>query len=371
MIAPVMRMWRFSAVVAAAAIAGCATTDPAPAPTATDSVITPDCRVARVTGDVAALRRSSGEIVIVVSGLELLRSTDDGASWRREALSAACSWPDIAEVGGRLVVSCSEPKPPSRLLVLLESPSGDWGRPIVVDTTDELLIDTHLQTVGRDEVLLFATHIDRPEDLDDAVYTLRSYRSVDACTSWTGCGTVTTGARGRHLEDTRTVRLDDGTLLLAYEREKAEGARSSVRQMRSADDGRSWDRPTTLWRGGDVEPGGYILFPDGELWFIASSDRTAGGGSYDRATILARRSVDGGRGWSSPETLVDREDQISFGGVVLPGDAVLLPSLRHYTRGKDRRLAIYRVDRDGASPARCAGPTENPPEIQPSQPKSR
>jgi hypothetical protein len=109
-----------------------------------------------------------------------------------------------------------------------------------------------------------------------------------------------------------------------------------------------------IWRGADVEPGGYVLFADGELWFVTSSDERAGGGSYDRASILMRRSVDGGRSWASPEVLVDREDQLSFGGVVLPGDEILLPSLRHYNERKRRQLSLYVVDRDLSGSVRCA-----------------
>ncbi len=111
---------------------------------------------------------------------------------------------------------------------------------------------------------------------------------------------------------------------------------------------------SVIWSGADTEPGGYLLFPDGDLWFVASSDERAGGGSYDRASILMRRSGDGGRSWTAPEILVDREDQLSFGGVVLPGGEVLLPSLRHYNEGKHRQLSLYVVDRDPTNGARCA-----------------
>jgi hypothetical protein len=98
------------------------------------------------------------------------------------------------------------------------------------------------------------------------------------------------------------------------------------------------------------------VFDDGELWFVASSDEVAGGGSYRRALILNRRSTDGGRSWSTPEILVDREDQLSYGGVVLPGGEVMLPSVRHYGDRPRRQLSLYLVDRDSAVGARCASP---------------
>ena len=54
--------------------------------------------------------------------------------------------------------------------------------------------------------------------------------------------------------------------------------------------------------------------------------------------------------------LVDREDQISFGGVELPDGRALLPSIRHYNRKAQRSLALYVVDRSGVGGAVCASP---------------
>ena len=228
----------------------------------------------------------------------------------------------------------------------------------MVDTSEDLFIDTNFQTTATGELLLFATHIDRPDDLDDAVYTIRTYRSGDGGRGWSVAETVAKGRRGVHLEDTRSVELGDGSLLLVYEDEKTEAGPSRVLQLRSTDNGGSWSKPDVVWRGSDIEPGGYVLFADGELWLVASSDASAGGGSYDRATIMARRSSDDGRSCSQPIVLVNREDQISFGGVVLPDSRILLPSLRHYNHRKQRSLSVYMVDRNGAGrTARCAHTT--------------
>ncbi len=336
------------------ALTGCASLGPVETPrTATTA---PDCRVAGATGDVAALLRESGELVLVGGGVELLHSTDLGYSWRREDLPLSCSWPDVVELDGRLLISCSEPKAPRRLLVMAEDPDGGWSAPIVADAGDGLFIDTHLQSLPGGEVILFATHVDRPDDLNDAVYTVLLYRSLDGGAAWSGGEPVVSGRRGRHVEDTRSVHLGGGSLLLAYELERAEAAPSWVLQRRSIDAGRSWSEGTVIWDGADVEPGGYVLFPDGELWFVASSDERAGGGSYDRASILMRRSFDLGRSWTAPEVLVESEDQISFGGVVVPGDEIVLPSLRHYNKRGRRQLSLYVVGRDPGRGARCASP---------------
>jgi hypothetical protein len=315
-----------------------------------------DCRVTAATGDVAALLRRSGELVIVGGRVELLHSVDLGVSWRREELDLRCGWPDVAEVGGRLLISCSKPKAPGRLLVMAEDPDGGWSAPIEVDAGADLFIDTHLQVLPGGEVILFATRIDRPENLDRGVYTVSLYRSRDGGVTWSDGVTVVSGRRGRHIEDTRSVQLGDGSVLLAYESERAEGAPSKVRQLRSIDRGRTWSDDGVIWRGADVEPGGYVLFADGELWFIASSDERAGGGSYDRAMILMRRSMDNGRSWTAAEVLVGSEDQVSFGGVVLLGDEIILPSLRHYTERNHRGLSVYVVGRDPTQGARCASP---------------
>jgi len=314
----------------------------------------PDCRVAPAAGDVAALRRASGQLVVVGSSMELLSSLDGGRRWSRDQLPLDCRWPDVAEVGERLVVSCAEPRPPARLLVLVESPGGGWERPIEVATTSELMIDTCLQALSGDEVLLFATHVDRPKDLDHAVYTLQLFRSRDGGRSWSGPKAVEAGRRGRHLEDTRTTVLSDGSLLLLHEHERAEGKPSILVQHRSSDNGGSWSAAYVVWRGSDLEPGGYVTFSDGELWLIASSDAVAGQGSYERALILMRRSADDGVTWGRPQVLVGAESQLSFGGVLLPGDEVLLPSVRFYsTRGR-RELALYVVPRDRPGEWRCA-----------------
>jgi hypothetical protein len=337
--------------LAAVLAVGCASAPDAPAPTAPAA---PDCRVARARGDVVALERASGELV-VIGGVGLLRSADRGRTWRREALPAACRWHGAAEVEGRLVVSCVDPGPPSRLLVLDEPSDGVWAAPLEIERVDELVIDTNLQPLpDGSTVLLLATHVDRRDDLGDAVYEVRAHRSFDGGRSWAADGTVLTGRRGERLEDTRTVVLADGELLLGLELETAEGAPSSLLQLRSADGGETWSAPEVVWRGGDIEPGGYARFDDGELWLVVSSDELAGGGSYDRASILARRSFDGGRSWTAPEVLVDRADQLSFGGLVVAPDTVLLPSLRYWNDRRRTQLALYVVDRLGGGPARCA-----------------
>jgi hypothetical protein len=341
---------RCSLVLSAAALGCVGTVDrrPSAAPTAPNG-----CRVTRTSGDVAVLRRSSDELVIAAGGVELLRSSDVGRSWRREDLPVRCRWPDVAEVGGRLLVSCAEPDPPGRLLVVSEGVGGGWNEPVTVAATPGIFIDTDLASMIDGSVLLVATEVDRPDDMEDAVYRVGVRRSTDGGTTWSAPTTAATEPRGVRLEDSRTVALDDGTVLLAVEREKVEGGRSTIVQLRSLDGGRTWSDGTVLWRGGDVEPGGYVRFEDGELWFIASSDERAGGGSYDRAEILARRSYDGGRSWAEPETLIDREDQLSFGGVALPDGDVLLPSVRHYS-GPRRLLALYVVGRRPGTGARCA-----------------
>lgn len=351
------RMWLFRTPIPALAVVvlvGCASVGPVDAPASMVTSPAPDCRVARMTGDVAAVLRDSGELVIVGGGVELLRSTDLGQSWSREVLPISCRWPDVAEVGGRLLVSCSERGAPGRLLVITEQAGNGWSAPVAVDATADLIIDTNLQPLSGGSVVLFATHVDRPDDLDNAVYTVRVYRSGTGGDDWSGPETVAVGRRGEHIEDARSALFDDGSLLLAYEMETAEAAPSQILQRRSLDGGRSWSVESVIWSGADTEPGGYLLFADGELWFVASSDERAGGGSYDRASILVRRSGDGGRSWTAPEVLVDREDQLSFGGVVLPGGEVLLPSLRHYNQRRRRQLSLYVVDRDPTNGARCA-----------------
>ena len=335
---------------------GCVAAEVSEKEPAAESFAALDCRVMAATGDVAALLRGSGELVMVGGRVELLHSMDLGVSWRREELELNCGWPDVAELDGRLLISCSKLKAPGRLLVMTEDPSGGWSAPIEVDAGADLLIDTHLQVLPGGELILFATRIDRSEDLESGVYMVQLYRSGDGGVTWSDGETVVTGRRGRHIEDTRSVYIGDGSVLLAYESEKAEGAPSKVRQLRSVDGGRTWSEEGVIWGGADVEPGGYVLFADGELWFIASSDERAGGGSYDRAMILMRRSMDNGRTWTTAEVIVGSEDQISFGGVVLPGDEIILPSLRHYTERKHRELSVYVVGRDPSRGARCASP---------------
>lgn len=345
-----MRISRIGCVVVLCTLVGCVSSNP-PSDLVEDLF---DCRVSGAVGDVAALRRGSGEIVVVGGGIYLLRSDDLGFSWRRERLPLKCRWPGLAEVNGRLVVSCSEPVLPGRLLASVELADGSWSAPVAVDASSQRIIDTNLQPTGGAGILLFATHVDVRDDLDAAVFSIRSYRSVDGGASWFDPVEVAAGSRGEHLEDTRSVRLGGGELLVVYEREPEEAGPSQLIQLRSIDDGTSWSEPVVVWDGGDVEPGGYVLFDDGELWLVASSDEAAGGGSYARAIIQARRSTDGGISWDDPQVLVHRENQISFGGVALSNDEVLLPSLRFYSERDRRQLSMYVVDRWGGTTPRCA-----------------
>jgi hypothetical protein len=179
------------------AASGCVTVEVSANETAAEPSAVLDCRVMAATGDMAALLRGSGELVMVGGGVELLHSTDLGVSWRREDLELSCSWPDVAESKGRLLISCAKPKPPGRLLVMAEDPDGGWAAPVEVDGGADLFIDTHLQVLPDGEVILFATHIDRPKGLDDAVYTVRLYRSGDGGASWSdGEKVVTAGEDG-------------------------------------------------------------------------------------------------------------------------------------------------------------------------------
>lgn len=330
-------------------------------PTTTDNTSTepPDrdrsCEIEPALGDVVAVPMPLGEIMIVGGNLHVLKSTDGAHSFVREDGPIECWWPGGAFVGESLLISCAERKAPHRLLILSRQPDGNWAAPKEVDSSSELLIDTGLQPLRNQEILLLATHVDFPSDFDRAVYTIRTYRSFDGGVTWKREKNAKTGPRGVHLEDPRTVVLPDGDLLMAWEREEREGGRSSILQMRSNDGGRTWMSPQVLWSGGgDTEPGGYLLFPDGELWFIASSDEIAGGGSYARAIIMVRSSIDGGRTWSKPRVLVGSEDQISFGGILLPDGDVLLPSLRHYSRARERSLALYVVESGVGDGYRCA-----------------
>jgi hypothetical protein len=205
-------------------------------------------------------------------------------------------------------------------------------------------------------VLVLVSEVFGPANRNAARYRVRSFSSADGGASWAEGGVVIEGLHGVNIEDTRAVWLGGDELLLAYEYEIREGGGSAIRQLRSRDGGRSWGEESGLWGGApaaDLEPGGYLRFDDGELWFVASTDEEAGGGSYSRATIRRISSLDGGHSWSGAETLVGMEDQISFGAVELNAGEIALPSLRFYERYRERSLFLYVVDRGSPGEFRC------------------
>jgi hypothetical protein len=311
-----------------------------------------------VQADVAAASLSSGDLVLIAGGLAVARSADNGRSFVITQGPVDCQWPGVDAVGDRLYLACVEADVTNRLLFLV---SEDGGRrfepPEELVSSRHALIDVELVALSDGHLLVLVSEVDGPANRNAARYRIRAFRSADGGESWEDGGVVVEGLFGVNIEDTRAVWLGGDDILLAYEYELREGGVSAIRQLRSRDGGESWGEETGLWGGhpsADLEPGGFMRFDDGELWFVASTDEQAGGGSYGRATIRRVVSQDGGHSWSEPETLVDQEDQISFGAVMLATGEIALPSLRFYQIYRERALYLYLVDREAPGEFHCA-----------------
>jgi hypothetical protein len=339
-----------------AGLAGCASTGPRQIRTSPSPQLQ-SCRVLEAKGDTAAVRLGSGELVLVASGLIVARSVDHGRSFTVEPGPADCDWPGVDAVDDRLFIACVEEDDASRL-IFMASDDGGWHfePPVELVSSSHPLIDVELVALGSERLLVVVSEVFGPANRNAARYRLRSFSSPDGGASWRDGGVVFDGLFGVNLEDTRALWLGGDDVLLAFEYEVQEGGRSAIRQLRSRDGGQSWGDETGLWGGGpaaDLEPGGYLRFGDGELWFVASTDEEAGEGSYSRAAIRRIVSHDGGYSWSAPTTMVDEEDQISFGAVELATGEIALPSLRFFRRYRDRAVYLYVVDRHAPGEFRC------------------
>lgn len=221
---------------------------------------------------------------------------------------------------------------------------GAW---VAALSSPEKLIDTELVALGGGGLVLFVSEVVGPANSNEGQYSVRCLYSGDGGVTWQLRSTPVAGPRGVNIEDPRAVLLKDGLMVLAYEWEEHEGRPSEIRYLRSPDGGGSWGSGGRLLPEvvGDLEPGGFAEVGD-ELWFVASSDHEAPGGSYAGAKIVLIRSADLGRSWSRPEVVVSEPGQVSMGAIVLPS-TVLMPSLREYTSLRRRSLAIYRVDSIG------------------------
>jgi hypothetical protein len=219
-----------------------------------------------------------------------------------------------------------------RLMVMRSTDGGhNFEPPHRIWSSRRELIDTEALLLENGDVLVFAVEVKGEPNSNRARCSALAFRSRDGGASWTRLRRPVRTRYGVNLEDLRAVETETGDVLLAWEHELVEGGGSRIPQLRSTDGGTSWQEPTALWddrEGADYEPGGYVQVTAGELWFVASTDEEAIGGSYAEAVIKVKVSRDGGRTWVDKKTLVAEPDQVSFGGVMLDDSEVGLLSVR-------------------------------------------
>lgn len=312
-----------------------------------------ECHLALVRGDVSGALSAQGEVVLVAHGPGVLRSEDGGETFEKVAGPQYMLWPSVANDGSRMWVSWVHKVAPSTVVVA--ALGTNLGLKVPVMESSRALIDTELVALGGGRLLLFVTEVDGSPNSNNAVYTIHCHMSATGGVTWAPRSVVVKGPLGVNLEDARAVVLRSGQVLLAFEWEEEEGGESEIMTVQSDDKGATWSQPSLLWGGkaADREPGGFGWIGD-ELWFVASTDESSPGRSYDGATISLIRSRDGGRSWSRPVLLIDEPNQLAMGLVVVD-DAVILPSIRRYNEREKRYVALYRIDPIGRWRLPCGG----------------
>ncbi|MEN8162547.1 MAG: sialidase family protein [Acidobacteriota bacterium] len=311
------------------------------------------CRLAPVAGDTRLVATDDGRVILIGLGLGIMQSTDGAYSFSSIAARPGLRWPAITADGHRVWASWIERGRTPRAVVA--SVGLGLGAPVTALASSKVLIDTELVALGEGRLLLFVTEVDGSPNSNEATYTIVCLASGDDGVSWEKRSSAVTGPWGINIEDTRAFVTADGTVLLAFEWESAEGGASEIMLQRSEDGGLSWSPAAVLWGGvvhADREPGGFVKVGS-DLWFVASTDVEHPGTSYSGAEIAMIRSANGGSTWTEPRALIRQPDEISMGGIVVGGE-VILPSIRRYTVFRERFLALFRVDPIGRWPVACS-----------------
>jgi len=293
-----------------------------------------------VQGDTRGVATGPHSLVIVGEGIGVLRSVDDGETFREVDPAPGIRWPSLCSRGKDVWISwvSLEEGSVARVAFL----GGKLQPPVDVFSSRNHLIDTEILALQDGKLLLLVSEVKGKTNCSEGRYGIHCFLSADGGKSWEARSQAVSAPWGINIEDPRLVQLEDGRILLAYEWEEKDRGASRILIQSSEDEGRSWSAPALLWggRASDREPGSFFL-RKGRLYFVGSWDHFSGA-SYAGARLAILQSLDDGGSWRRPIEPIPEINQLSMGAVVLK-DRILLLSLRFYISGQPV-LHVYPLD---------------------------
>lgn len=186
------------------------------------------------------------------------------------------------------------------------------------------------------------------------------FRSDDDGDSWANIGTPVAGG-GVGLEDIDMFRLSDDNLILGFEWEVVELAKSYLYIIKSADNGVNWGDNSPNYNDGDklkvwniaddtydYEMTGFFYDDGGDLIFAAYTEEDdPGDTSYEKYKPKYKKSTDQGDSWGATTTLIAETYGIGGAGgncFKTSGNKVLIANQSHWETAVNAHTYVTQIE---------------------------